>query len=310
VSRIIRYTTLDTCHLGDAAVALGVFDGVHIGHQALIGDMVAAAHAAGHGSCVVTFDRDPDQVITPLVAAPQLTTLEDKLDLIAELGPDTVLVVPFDTRLASLQPRTFIDDVLLRVLRPRLVVVGENFRFGVRASGTVETLRSIGRVDGFQVTAHELVSVDRLPVTSTRIRALVASGGVRAAATLLGRPHRLRGRVVHGEARGRALGAPTANLSFDPLMALPGEGIYAGRAVLQGRAYAAAVSVGRSPTFGSDATADFEAHLLDFDGDLYEATLTVEFLERLDGHRAYADTRQLADAIARYVEQVRAIVRI
>lgn len=310
MSRIVHYTRDGLCHLGEAAVALGVFDGVHIGHQTLIGDMVEAAHACGHGSCVVTFDRDPDQVITPLAAAPQLTTLQDKLELIAAIGPDTVLIVPFDTELASLRPRPFIEDVLLSVLRPRLVVVGEDFRFGTRASGTVETLRSIGVTDGFQVTAHELVTIDRAPVTSTRIRALVASGDVKTGATLLGRPHRLYGRVVHGRARGRALGAPTANLAFDPLMALPGEGVYAARAIFEGRTYAAAVSVGRSPTFASDATADFEAHLLDFHGDLYEATLTIEFLERLDEHRSYPDPRQLADAIAGYIEQVRSIVRI
>jgi riboflavin kinase/FMN adenylyltransferase len=291
-------------HLGETAVALGVFDGVHIGHQTLIRDAVEAAHDEGVSCCVVTFDRDPDQVVTPGCAAPQLTTLDDKLALIAELGPDVVLVVPFDSTLAAVSPESFIDDVLMRMLTPRIVIVGEDFRFGARAAGDVSTLKACGAQDGFEVIAHELVMRDGAPVTSTRIRALVAAGDVASAATLLGRPHRLSGVVVGGRSRGRRLGAPTANLSFDDRMALPGPGVYAARVLHGTDAYRAAVSVGLPPTF-TDAMSRFEAHLLDFDGDLYGAALVVEFIERIGEHHRYASEDSLALAISDFVAQVR-----
>ncbi len=291
-------------HMGETAVALGVFDGVHIGHQTLICDAVETAHREGVSCCVVTFDRDPDQVVTPDSAAAQLTTLDQKLEFIAELGPDIVLVVPFDACLAAVPPEPFIDDVLMHMLTPRIVIVGEDFRFGARAAGDVSTLRTCGARDGFEVIAHELVMRDGAPVTSTRIRGLVAAGEVASAAVLLGRPHRLAGVVVAGHSRGQRLGAPTANLSFEPQMALPGPGVYAARVLHAADTYRAAVSVGVSPTF-ADATSQFEVHVLDYAGDLYGATLVVEFLERIGDHRHYADEASLAKAIRDFVTQVR-----
>ncbi|MBN2248262.1 MAG: bifunctional riboflavin kinase/FAD synthetase [Coriobacteriia bacterium] len=294
----------DEQRIGEAAVAIGVFDGVHIGHQTLIRDAVETAADEGVMCCVVTFDRDPDQVVTPDRAAPQLTSLDDKLALISELGPDVILVVPFDTRLAALSPDSFIDDVLMRVLIPRVVIVGEDFRFGVRASGDVATLRACGERDGFEVIAHELVTREGSPVTSTRVRALVDAGDVAAAARLLDRPHRLEGRVVAGRSRGRGLGAPTANLVFDPRMALPGEGVYAARVAHGSSVYRAAVSVGMPPTF-ADAMSRFEVHLLDFEGDLYGATLNVEFVDRIGAHRHYDAEGDLAAAISTFIVAVR-----
>lgn len=299
----------DDERIGENAVALGVFDGVHIGHQTLIREAVETAADEGVSCCVVTFDRDPDQVVTPRHAAPQLTDLDDKLQLIGELGPDVILVVPFDAMLAAMSPESFIDDVLMRVLIPRVVMVGEDFRFGARAAGDVATLKACGARDGFEVIAHDLVTREGAPVTSTRIRGLVDAGEVAAAARLLGRPHRLHGEVVPGMARGRMLGAPTANIAFDERMALPGPGVYAARALHGSHAYRAAVSVGLPPTF-ADSISRFEAHLLDFDGDLYGSTLTVEFIDRIGEHRHYDSEGDLARAIGGFIASVRASVTL
>ncbi|MHB8049898.1 MAG: bifunctional riboflavin kinase/FAD synthetase [Coriobacteriia bacterium] len=299
----------DEERIGESAVALGVFDGVHVGHQTLIRDAVETAADEGVSCCVVTFDRDPDQVVTPDHAAPQLTDLDDKLTLISELGPDVILVVPFDRRLAAVSPESFIDDVLMRVLTPRVVVVGTDFRFGAHAAGDVSTLKACGQTDGFEVIAHELVTREGSPVTSTRIRGLVSAGDVAAASRLLGRPHHLHGEVVPGRSRGRILGAPTANLAFDERMALPGPGVYAARVLHGSQAYRAAVSVGLPPTF-RDATSRFEAHLLDFQGDLYGSTLTVEFVERIGDHRRFEHERDLVAAISGFIDDVRKRVEL
>ena len=308
MTRILWHSSDDE-RIGETAVALGVFDGVHVGHQTLIRDAVETAANEGVSCCVVTFDRDPDQIVTPDNAAPQLTTLEDKLALIGELGPDVILVVPFDARLAAVSPESFIDDVLMRMLTPRVVLVGVDFHFGARAAGDVATLHACGARDGFEVVAHELVTREGAPVTSTRIRGLVTSGDVAAAARLLDRPHRLHGTVAPGRSRGRRLGAPTANLEFDARMALPGPGVYAARALHGSTAYRAAVSVGLPPTY-PDAMSLFEAHLLDFTGDLYGSTIRVDFVERLGEHRLYDTEDDLAHAIAGFVARTREIVTL
>lgn len=283
--------------VGAAALALGVFDGVHTGHQALITDMIARAAEHGVASCVLTFDRDPDQVVTPESAAPQLTTLDDKLTFIAELGPDAVLVVPFDERLAGMSPERFLHDVVLDACRPTVCVVGIDFRFGSRAAGDIGTLRSFGAVHDFTVLGHELIAEGGAPVTSSRIRRLVSDGQVAAAARLLGRPHRLRGTVVHGRGLGREIGAPTANLDVDPRFALPAAGVYAAWADTHAGRFAAAVSVGVPPTF-PDATCVLEAFLLDFHGDLYGTGIVLEFVEHIREQRPFPDTASLASAIA------------
>lgn len=293
--------------LGPACAAVGVFDGVHVGHQALVRDAVRIAAAEECASVVVTFDRDPDQVVSPASAAPQLLDLEDKLAYLAGLGPDLVVVIPFDANVAAMSPLVFLDEVLLGALKPVSVVVGYDFRFGHRAEGDVDTLVRYGREHGFTVVAHDLVSADGEPVTSTRIRRLVAAGDVVGAAGLLGRPHRVKGDVVHGRAAGAALGAPTANLAVAPFAAVPGDGVYAGRVIVDGVAYAAGISAGVPPTFPRSTT-DFEAHLIGFDGDLYGRSVTVEFMQRLRDQRAYPTDHELADAIAADLERVREIV--
>jgi riboflavin kinase/FMN adenylyltransferase len=283
--------------IGAAVAAVGVFDGVHIGHQALIRDTLMLTRSKDAQSVVVTFDRDPDQVVDPAAATTQLLDLDDKLTLLAAQGPDVVLVVPFDRELAAMPPLQFLDEVLLASVRPVAAVVGYDFRFGHRAEGDVDLLVRYGAEHDFTVLAHELVRVGGAPVTSTRIRSLVAAGDVTGAAALLGRPHRLKGLVVPGRQAGRELGAPTANLEIATYAALPADGVYAASTVVDGTVYPAAVSVGIPPTFPT-ATAVLEVHVVGFDGDLYGRTLGIEFLDRIREQRRFESAEELAMQIA------------
>jgi riboflavin kinase/FMN adenylyltransferase len=293
--------------LGRCVAAIGVFDGVHVGHQALIHDAIAIARSEDALAVVVTFDRDPDQVVAPAGASPQLLCLRDKLDLLSQLGADAVLVMPFTETLAHTAPLVFLDEVLLGVLSPVSVVVGYDFRFGHRAEGDVDVLVRYGAEHGFSVVAHNLVRDDGTPVSSTRIRSLVAAGDVTEAARLLGHPHRVCGQVGHGRGEGALLDAPTANLVVDPYAALPAAGVYAGRVEVDGTVFPAAVSVGVPPSF-PEARDVLEVHVLDFAGDLYERPLTVEFLRRLRDQRAFTDTAALMAAIRADIDEVRRVV--
>ncbi len=295
----------DTETLGAAVVAIGVFDGVHLGHQALISATVEDAVARSCAAAVVTFDRDPDQVVTPETAAPQLLTLEEKCVFIAAAGAETILVVPFDATIASMPPGTFVDTVLMRALSPVTVHVGVDFRFGHFAEGDLTSLEELGAERGFDVVGHDLVTQGGAPVTSTRIRALVASGNVSAAAALLGREHRVSGRVVHGRGEGvPLLGIPTANIAPHRFAALPAEGVYSGTVTIEGRVYPAGISVGIPPTF-PEARDELEAHLIGFDGDLYGREVTVAFVDRLRSQRPFDTAQELADAIRTDIDAVR-----
>lgn len=286
-----------TGSLGRAVAAIGVFDGVHIGHRTLIADTTRLAHETGSRAIAVTFDRDPEQVVSPDRHVPQLLRLEDKLELIAAENVDAILVIPFCVRLANMPPDFFLDEVLLRALKPVAVAVGHDFRFGARASGNVAVLERFGTSHGFEVRPHELVEVDGAPVTATRIRSLIAQGDVERAARLLGRPHRVPGTVVHGRgAGGSELGIPTANLAPWTHAALPADGVYSGTATVDGQRYAAAISVGKPPMF-PDSIDHLEAHLIDFAGDLYGREVVVEFHERLRGLLVYRDNEELARSI-------------
>ncbi|MBE0476831.1 MAG: riboflavin biosynthesis protein RibF [Coriobacteriia bacterium] len=297
MSAIVRYWDPEMPSLGPAVTCIGVFDGVHVGHQALIRATVSAAELAGARPVAVTFDRDPDQVLTPESAAPQLLPVDDKLAFIADLGARTVLVVPFDEYVSRMTPERFLARVVLASMEPLTVMVGEDFRFGHRARGDLQTLRLFGQSHRFEVVGHELVRVGGEPVTSTRIRNLVAEGDVSQARRLLGRPHRVRGVVEHGRGDGSSrLGTPTANLRPVEHAALPAEGVYAGRVRLEDRTYAAGISVGHPPTF-PDSRHVLEAALVGFSGGLYGRTLTLEFLERLRDLHAFEAEADLADAL-------------
>jgi riboflavin kinase/FMN adenylyltransferase len=283
------------------AVTIGAYDGVHLGHRALLRDLCDRAAAAGLSSVVVTFDRHPAYVVRPESAPKQLTGLEQKLELLAACGVDRTLVVPFDEARANETAEDFVREILAEQLSARLVVVGEDFHFGHGRKGNVALLRELGAVYGFEVVGVRLTDEGSEPVSSTRIRALLADGEVEEAARLLGRPHEVRGPVVRGDGRGGPeLGYPTANVAVADDIALPADGMYAGYFTgADGQARPAAVYVGRRPTFYEPGTAPVlvEAYLLHFDGDLYGQPARVSFVGRVRGDARF-------DSAAALIEQM------
>lgn len=286
---------------GRSVVTIGVFDGVHRGHQAIIGHAVKRAHDLGLQSVVMTFDPHPAEVVRPGSHPAVLTEPGRKAELIEALGVDALCVVPFTPAFSQLSPNEFVHDVLVRSLHTAAVVVGDNFRFGHRAAGDVGLLESLGRTFGFTVEDAPLVSEDGLVFSSTYIRSCVDAGDVRAASAALGRPHRLSGVVVRGDQRGRELGFPTANLMADRYAAVPADGIYAAWFTAgDGVRRAASVSIGTNPTF-SGTERRVEAYVLDFDGDLYGERVSLDFIGHLREQRTY-------DAIEPLIAQIRADV--
>jgi riboflavin kinase/FMN adenylyltransferase len=277
--------------MSGTAVTIGAYDGVHLGHRALLRDLAARAAATGLSTVVVTFDRHPASVVRPESAPPQLTDLEQKLELLAACGMDRTLVIPFDETRADESAEDFVKEVLVDTLGARLVVVGEDFHFGHGRKGNVALLTELGRVYGFEVVGAGLTGDGTEPVSSTRIRTLVAEGDVVGAAKLLGRPHELRGPVVRGDGRGGPeLGFPTANLQIGDDIALPADGIYAGYFTrADGSVHPAAISVGRRPTFYAPGTASVlvEAYLLHFEGELYGEMSRLSFVSRLRDDRQF-----------------------
>jgi riboflavin kinase/FMN adenylyltransferase len=273
----------------ERAVAIGTFDGVHLGHRAVID----AAKATGHRSCVVTFHPHPRKVLGYGVEL--LATFERRLELIEEAGPDDVLVVEFTHEVSQLEPEEFVARVL-DPIGARIVIAGEDFRFGLRRRGDPELLRSLG----FDVRPVPLVE----GVSSSRIRELLREGDVAGAAVLLGRPAELEGIVVAGDRRGGTLGFPTANLAVEDDLLVPRFGIYAGAAL----SHRAGVSIGVNPHYGGRERR-IEAFLLDFDGDLYGDSLRVELWARLRDERAFAREADLIAQIAHDVEDARAARR-
>jgi riboflavin kinase/FMN adenylyltransferase len=304
--------------LGRTVVTVGMYDGVHRGHQKLIGAAVTRARAMRRPCLLLTFDPHPAEVVRPGSHPAILTSMDRKAELVAELGVDAMCVLPFTPEFMRLSPETFTHTVLVEHLHAAQVVVGENFTYGHRASGTVETLRAEGRRFGFAVegiTLAEDASDDgEVTISSTYIRACVAAGDMVSAARALGRPHRVDGVVVRGDRRGRELGYPTANVETPPFTAIPADGVYAGYLVTRDPRsgasrdrFPAAISVGSNPTFqGSRRTV--EAFVLDYDGDLYGEHVGVAFAERLRPMAAYPDVDALLVAMAQDVADTRAIL--
>jgi riboflavin kinase / FMN adenylyltransferase len=286
----MRVTKLGDADRRPRRIAVGEFDGVHIGHREVI-----------RGSdTVLTFEPHPLRVVRPEAAPRLLTSLEVKADLIASLGVGELVVIPFDQGFANQSPREFIDHVLVDRLEAVRVSVGDNFRFGHRAAGDVELLRADPR---FKTRVVPLVEVDGEIVSSSHIRALVLAGEVELAARLLGSPFQMRGQVVPGDRRGRELGFPTANIVPDESLVCPGHGVYAARA----DGACAAVNVGVRPTFGTGRGVLVEAYLLDRDVDLYGQTLRLEFMQRLRGERRFDSVQALVERMREDVSQTRAI---
>jgi riboflavin kinase/FMN adenylyltransferase len=300
---------------GRSVVTIGVFDGVHRGHQATIGYAVGRAAELGVHSVVVTFDPHPAEVVRPGSHPAVLTEPARKAELIAALGADALCVIPFTPQFSRLSAEEFVHDVLVARLHAALVVVGENFRFGHKAAGDVALLRRLGAAFGFDVESAPLVTGGSGPggavleghtvVSSTYIRACVDAGDVAAAARARGRAHRLEGVVVRGDQRGTKLGFPTANLLTSRYAAIPGDGVYAAWLVCRGRRYRSAVSVGTNPTFEGQERR-VEAFALDFDGDLYGERIALDFVSFLREMRRYDTVDELVAQIDLDVEQARA----
>ncbi|MCU1571376.1 MAG: bifunctional riboflavin kinase/FAD synthetase [Naasia sp.] len=298
--------------LGPSAITIGKFDGVHAGHRAVLDMLLHEARARGLAGVVVTFDRNPLAVLRPDSCPPNLASLQQKLELLDEAGVDATVVLEFDTRLADWTPEQFVERILVRALETRLVLVGADFRFGARGSGTLATLEALGAQHGFEVLVVPDVLTDGARASSSRIRSLLDAGDVEAATRLLGRAPRMRAEVVPGLRRGRELGYPTANLAVSAEGLAPGEGVYAGWLVdtsAPGRPrYPAAISVGTNPTFDDVEIKQVEAHVLDEDLDLYGHVVEVAFTHRLRGMVAYAGIGPLIEQMGRDVDEARTLL--
>lgn len=301
-------------------MAIGVFDGIHRGHQRLLSRAVEDARRLGTSAVMVTFDPHPVEVIKPGSHPEVLTPLERRAALAGEYDIDAVFAIPFDTEIASWSPEEFFDRLLVDLLGARSIVVGSNFTFGFKAAGTAETLRTLAAERGIECHVENLLSRGDSPVSSTAIREALATGDVAAAGAMLGRPHRVTGEVVHGLGRGgRELGYPTANLSADTVECVPTDGVYAGWFTLLEDdpdagtmrphvRYPAAISVGTNPTFdGVDRTV--EAFVIDESGDLYGRRVAVDFVGYVRGMEKFGGVDDLLVAMARDVENTRYLLR-
>ena len=317
---------------GRCVLTIGVFDGVHRGHAELIARAVKAARSRGVPTVLMTFDPHPMEVVFPGSHPAQLTTLPRRAELAEELGVDVFLVMPFTADFMKLTPDRYIHELLVERLHVLDVLVGENFTFGRKAAGTVETLRKAGERFGFSVESVSLVteqheapalrangsSAESVTYSSTYIRACVDAGDVLAAEEALGRPHRVEGVVVRGDGRGRHLGYPTANIAPPMYSAIPADGVYAAwftllgspattGSVVEGQRCPAAVSIGTNPTF-SGRTRTVEAFVLDTDVDLYGQHVAVDFVARIRGQEKFGSVEDLIEAMGRDIDKVRTIL--
>ena len=294
-------------------MAIGVFDGVHLGHQHVLADARRLAAERRALSAVVTFDRHPAAVVRPESAPKLLTDLDQRLELLAALGMDLTYVVAFDEARSKESAEDFIETVLVECLAAKAVVVGADFHFGHQRRGTVELLRAMGRTAGFEVDGIELLASKEegaMAISSTAIRAALVAGDLASANRMLGRPHEVRGVVTEGDRRGRELGYPTANLAVPGDICLPADGIYAGWYLRpDGASHPCAINLGRRPTFYEHAdTSLLEAHLLDFEGDLYGEAARVRFVARLRAEVRFDSVDALLRQMALDVDETREVL--
>lgn len=288
-----------------SAVTIGVFDGVHRGHQHLVRGLIESAHHEGLASVAITFNPHPRAVLQPGFAIKYLISLEERVELLQSLGLDAVGVLAFTSELAQLEPEEFLA-LLVEELDMKLLVVGPDFAFGRNRAGTVEVTRAIGEKLGFRVETAPLLDEAGEKVGSTAVREALAEGDVERVARLLGRPFSLRGPVVEGDRRGRELGFPTANIAFGLDRALPAYGIYVTRAYVRETAYEACTSIGIRPTFDVDPQPTIEAFIIDFDGDIYGQELRIDLLKRLRGEEKFESAEALIEQMNRDIDNTKA----
>ncbi|MBI1899796.1 MAG: bifunctional riboflavin kinase/FAD synthetase [Planctomycetia bacterium] len=297
--KLLRDLSELTPDLRGGAVTVGNFDGVHRGHARIVERLVAEARSLGGPAVVFTFDPHPVRILRPDRSPPPLTWTDRKAELLAGLGVDAVVAYPTDEALLRLTAREFFDEILLRQLQAKSLVEGVNFFFGHDRQGNIERLREFSREAGVALHVVPALVIDGEVVSSSRVRRLVASGDVAAAARLLTHPYRIRGMVTHGAGRGVKLGFPTANVdAVDTL--LPAAGVYAGIGHGQGGQWPAAINLGPNPTFGESAL-KVEAHLVGFSGQLHGQPLELDFLKRLREVRTFPSVEALKEQLARDV---------
>jgi riboflavin kinase / FMN adenylyltransferase len=293
-----------------AAVTIGTFDGLHLGHRSLVARTTEIAREHGFVATAITWDRHPFATLRPGAVPSLISSAERKVELIDAAGVETLVVLPFDKEFSTWAPEEFVSRVLSLGLGARAVVVGKGWRFGHRAAGDVALLGHLGRDIGFSVVEMPVVEAAGGAVSSSRIRSAVTRGDVATARILLGRPFDIDGVVVRGADRGAELGYPTANLAVDPALVWPANGVYAGRARVGDVWYAAAINVGVVPQFGGregETPVKIEAFLLDFEGDLYGRPLRLEFHERLRDERMFESVAALVEQMGADVEATRAV---
>jgi riboflavin kinase/FMN adenylyltransferase len=295
------------CGRPACSVAIGAFDGLHLGHRRLVARMLEQAHEDGQAGVIVTFAPDPDVVISPNDAAPKLLSVDDRLRGLCGLGIDAVVRFRFTPDLARRSYGWFFDEALARLVDLRAVHVGSDFRIGAGGAGSVPRLRELGVARGFGVVGHRLVRDDGLPVSASRIRAAVGRGEVDEAAELLGRLHYVGGEVRHGRGEGASLGFATANVACAPDACLPAAGVYSGFATVDGLAWPAAINVGAPPSFETPEgrIPSLEAHLVGFSGDLYGRRLLVSFLGAMRSSRPFSSVADLERVVRGNIDWVR-----
>ncbi len=294
---------------GGTTVTVGSFDGVHLGHRAVLQEIAERARVGGRKSVLVTFEPHPLEVVNPQYAPPLLTTGAERREALAQTDLDYVVFLRFDRELAGYSPERFVREVLIGRCGMRELVIGHDHGFGRGRSGNAETLKRLGLEDGFEVDVVGEVLTDGLPISSTHIRRAVAGGDLVTAARQLGRPYSVSGRVVRGAGRGRTLGIPTINLGeVPPRKLLPPDGVYAAWVEWKGGRLAAMLNQGSKPTFG-DGGRSIEAHLFAFDADLYDEWVKVEWVERLRDVQQFAGPRQLMEQLERDRERAQRVLR-
>ncbi|MDY3049564.1 MAG: bifunctional riboflavin kinase/FAD synthetase [Rothia sp. (in: high G+C Gram-positive bacteria)] len=313
-----RYTDLAQipADLGPTAVTIGNFDGVHIGHQKLLTSLVETAHREGLKAVAVSFDPHPAQVHQPGSAHCQVMDQEDRQAIMTSLGLDIYLLLHYDLAFAAQSPEEFVVKTFVQALKAKYVVIGDDVRFGKKNSGDLNTMKDLGQKYGFEVlVVQDLLAPDDRRCSSTSIRDYLAQGKVQQAAEILGRNHYMRGQVVHGAARGRELGFPTANLSPDSLGLVPADGVYAGWLTDQeGKRHPVAVSVGTNPTFEGIESRQVEAYVMGRpaerveDFNLYGQQVTLEFVAYLRGMVAYRGVEALIEQMHSDVEQAQKVL--
>lgn len=305
--RIVRHLEGATLDLASPVVTLGNFDGVHLGHQAILDRVVAEARDRGGAAVAITFFPHPARVLAPGRVPVPIASLRDRFESFREAGIDVVVAQRFTRAFSELEPEAFVERMLVSELGAVKVVVGHSVSFGHKRRGTADLLRDQGERHGFAVEIVGPVLAGGIEVSSTKVRGAVVEADLALATQLLGRPYALEGRVVLGARRGRTIGFPTANLRSRVPPLVP-DGVYAVRAEVGGAIVGGAANVGRNPTFGPGAPRTVETHLLDFDRDVYGEKLRVEFVERIRGEIRFGSVAALVDQIAKDVARAREIL--